>query len=78
LREYAAAERLCPDNLEMRFWHAVSLVGVGRVRESLPLFQGVFAADPAWRVMARRIAALGLLAVADPSLQALVTGRNRP
>ena len=78
LREYAAAERLCPDNLEMRFWHAVSLAGVGRAQESLPLFQEVFAADPAWRVMARRIAALGLLALTDPALRALVTGRNRP
>ncbi|MBN1834781.1 MAG: DUF1028 domain-containing protein [Spirochaetales bacterium] len=30
LAEYAAAARLCPGNLEMRFWHAVGLVGAGR------------------------------------------------
>ena len=29
LREYAAAEKLVPDNAEMVYWHAVALVNMG-------------------------------------------------
>jgi uncharacterized Ntn-hydrolase superfamily protein len=43
VREYGAAERLVPDNIEMIFWHAVTLVNAGRLDEALPLFGKVFA-----------------------------------
>ena len=46
LREYGAAEKLVPNNAEMIYWHAVALVNMGRVDESLPLFRKVFAMDP--------------------------------
>jgi hypothetical protein len=31
LREYSAAEKLVPNNVEMIYWHAVALVNMGRV-----------------------------------------------
>ncbi|MDQ3753194.1 MAG: DUF1028 domain-containing protein, partial [Acidobacteriota bacterium] len=37
LREYSAAEKLVPNNLEMAYWHAVALVNMKRVEESLPI-----------------------------------------
>lgn len=61
LREYAAAEKLVPDNLEMIYWHAVALVNMGRVDESLPLFRRIFAADPNWRTLTPRLVKSGLL-----------------
>ncbi|HEY6105352.1 MAG TPA: tetratricopeptide repeat protein, partial [Anaeromyxobacteraceae bacterium] len=61
LREYAAAERLAPDSAEMIYWHAVSLVGVGRLEEALPLFARAFRLDPGWRVLTPRLPASGLL-----------------
>jgi uncharacterized Ntn-hydrolase superfamily protein len=42
LEAYSGAEALAPGSAEMVFWHAVSLVSVGRVDESLPLFQKTF------------------------------------
>ena len=42
LKEYSAAARLAPDSAEMVYWHAVALVNMGRVDESLPLFRKVF------------------------------------
>ena len=39
LKAYSAAEALVPDNAEMVFWHAVSLVNVGKVDEALPLLR---------------------------------------
>jgi uncharacterized Ntn-hydrolase superfamily protein len=61
LREYSAAARLVPGNAEMVYWHAVALVSMGRVEESLPLFKKVFAQDGNWRTLTRRLPKAGLL-----------------
>lgn len=61
LREYSAAEKLVPNNAEMIYWHAVALVNMGRVNESLPLFRRVFAIDPNWRTLTPRLPKSGLL-----------------
>ncbi|HXM34059.1 MAG TPA: DUF1028 domain-containing protein [Pyrinomonadaceae bacterium] len=61
LREYGAAEKLVPDNAEMVYWHAVALVNMGRVDESLPLFKRVFAMDSNWAVLTPRLPKSGLL-----------------
>ena len=67
LREYGAAEKLVPDNAEMIYWHAVALVNMGRVDESLPLFRRVFAMDRNWATLTPRLAKSGLLPE-DPKL----------
>jgi uncharacterized Ntn-hydrolase superfamily protein len=61
LREYGAAEKLVPDNAEMIYWHAVALVNMGRVDESLPLFHRVFTMDKNWAELTPRLAKVGLL-----------------
>jgi uncharacterized Ntn-hydrolase superfamily protein len=61
LREYGAAEKLVPDNAEMIYWHAVALVNMGRVDESLPLFKRVFAMDRNWIELTPRLPNSGLL-----------------
>jgi uncharacterized Ntn-hydrolase superfamily protein len=61
LREYGAAAALVPDNLEMVYWHAVALVNMGRVEQSLPLFRRVFRADKNWLTLTPRLANVGLL-----------------
>jgi uncharacterized Ntn-hydrolase superfamily protein len=61
LREYGAAEKLVPNNAEMNYWHAVALVNMGRVDESLPLFRKVFAMDPNWITLTPRLPKSGLL-----------------
>jgi uncharacterized Ntn-hydrolase superfamily protein len=61
LREYSAAEKLVPDNAEMIYWHAVALVNMGRVDESLPLFKRVFQMDRNWLELTPRLPKAGLL-----------------
>jgi uncharacterized Ntn-hydrolase superfamily protein len=61
LREYSAAEKLVPDNAEMIYWHAVALVNMNRVEESLPLFRKVFAMDKNWATLTPRLPKSGLL-----------------
>jgi uncharacterized Ntn-hydrolase superfamily protein len=55
VREYGAAEKLVPDNLEMVFWHAVTLVNAKKIEEALPLFKRVFAADRHWATLVPRL-----------------------
>lgn len=61
LREYGAAEKLVPNNAEMIYWHAVALVNMGRLEESLPLFRKVFAMDRNWLTLTPRLPKSGLL-----------------
>jgi uncharacterized Ntn-hydrolase superfamily protein len=61
LRAYAGAEALVPGNAEMICWHAVALVNMKRVDESLPLFSRVFGMDPNWKTLTPRLVGAGLL-----------------
>ncbi len=61
LKEYSAAARLVPDNAEMLYWHAVALVNMGRVEDSIPVFQRVFKLDRNWITLTPRLPSSGLL-----------------
>ena len=67
LAEYSASSKLVPDNAEMVYWHAVALVNMGRVDESLPLFRRVFEMDKNWVTLTPRLAKIGLI-VDDQSI----------
>jgi len=66
-REYGAAQKLLPDQMEVVFWHAVTLVTGGRSEEALPLFKKVFAREPKWAELVERLPASELLPN-DPAL----------
>lgn len=55
VREYSAAEALVPDNIEMVFWHAVTLVNANKIEEALPLFKRVFSEDRNWATLVPRL-----------------------
>jgi uncharacterized Ntn-hydrolase superfamily protein len=79
LREYSAAERLVPDNAEMIYWHAVALVNMGRVDDSLPLFRKVFAMDRNWITLTPRLPKSGLLPDDPKLIERIVSvGNARP
>lgn len=64
LREYGAAQKMVTDqqtNGEMAFWHAVTLVGVNRFEEAVPLFRRAFATDRNWRELVPRLPKAGAL-----------------
>ncbi len=68
MKEYSAAEKLFPENEEMKFWHAVSLASIGNVDESLPLFREVFKKNINWNKLIPRLVKSNLLIVDDESL----------
>jgi uncharacterized Ntn-hydrolase superfamily protein len=67
LANYSAAAKLVPGSAEIVYWHAVALVNMGRVDESLPLFKRVFAMEPNWAELTTRIASVGIIPD-DPKL----------
>ena len=68
VNEYGAAQALFPENPEMKFWLAVSLVNAGRVDNALPIFKRVFNQDKNWHLLVPRLSAVDLL----PSDQAVI------
>ncbi|MCB0724839.1 MAG: DUF1028 domain-containing protein [Ignavibacteriae bacterium] len=69
LKEYSTAEEMFPDNLEMKFWHAVTLAGIGKVDESLPIFKEVFSKDANWRELLMRLPKVDLFNVSDDDME---------
>jgi hypothetical protein len=45
----------------MIYWHAVALVNMGRIDESLPLFRRAFAINRNWITLTPRLPKSGLL-----------------
>lgn len=72
LREYGAAMDMFPDNLEMKYWTAVSLVNMNRMSEALPMFKDVFSKDKNWRLLTSRLQPKGLLKVSPQQLREIL------
>ncbi len=72
LKEYSTAEEMFPDNLEMKYWHAVTLANNGRFKESLPIFKEVFDKDKNWRILTPRLVPVGLLNVNEDQLKTII------
>jgi len=61
LEEYKLGMQMLPDNVELRFWYATTLVMVDKVKESLPEFKWVFKREPVWKELVPRLTVSGLL-----------------
>jgi uncharacterized Ntn-hydrolase superfamily protein len=77
LKEYNAAMQMFPDNLEMKYWTAVTLANNKRLSEALPLFNIVFANDKNWKTLTPRLIKNGMLLVSEEELkQIMATGEK--
>jgi uncharacterized Ntn-hydrolase superfamily protein len=70
--EYSAAEEMFPENEEMKFWHAVTLVNNGGIEAALPLFKDVFVKNKNWKILTPRLVPIDLLEVDDPGLKRIL------
>ncbi len=59
--EYGRAAELLPDNLEVQYWAAVTLATSGDLETATPMFERVFAQDPAWVELTRRLTKPGII-----------------
>lgn len=72
MAEYTAAERMFPDNLEMQYWHAITLANGGKIAEAAAMLKKIYKKDKNWQEMTRRLPAAGLLTVPDKDLPKLL------
>jgi uncharacterized Ntn-hydrolase superfamily protein len=73
LKEYGAAQEMFPENIEMKYWTAVSLANIGKIEKALPIFRTVFLEDPNWITLTRRIVQNGLLVVDEVVLDRITS-----
>jgi len=73
MKEYSIAEEMFPDNEEMKFWHATSLVNIGRLEEALPIFKEVFEKNKNYKILIPRLVPIGQLKVNDEELQRILS-----
>jgi uncharacterized Ntn-hydrolase superfamily protein len=73
MKEYSAAEKMFPDNEEMKYWHAVTLATNDDVEGSLPLFKDVFKKNENWKILTPRLVPIGLLKVSNEELKKILS-----
>ncbi len=73
MKEYSAAEEMFPENEEMKYWHAVTLVNNGKLEDALPLFAKVFDKNENWKILTPRLVPVGLLKVNDEQLEKILS-----
>jgi hypothetical protein len=63
MQEYNAAMKMFPNNLEMQYWTAITLANNGNVAKAAQMLKVIYAKDPNWREMTKRLPKVGLLTV---------------
>ncbi len=70
--EYQKAEKMFPDNLEMQFWHAITLLNDGQFGVGSTMLKSVFQRDNNWRILTARLPSSGLLTISEKELEILL------
>tara|TARA_B100001250_G_scaffold385126_1_gene380584 strand:+ start:354 stop:1325 length:972 start_codon:yes stop_codon:yes gene_type:complete len=69
LVEYASAETLFPDNLEMKFWKAVALLNNSRFKQAKEIFKYVIDKDGNWEKLLLRLPASDLVSLSPNQIK---------
>lgn len=69
LEAYGAAEKMLPENVEMKFWKAVALANNDQLEKARPIFEKVFEQDENWKEMLKRLPPSGLLTISEEELK---------
>ncbi|MEO6582806.1 MAG: DUF1028 domain-containing protein [Ferruginibacter sp.] len=72
MKEYNAAMKFFPNNLEMKYWTAITFANNGNIGEALSLLKVIYQKDGNWRELTRRLPKAGLLNVSASNLQLLL------
>jgi len=72
MQEYGTAMKMFPKNLEMQYWTAITLANGGNVPKAALMLQAIYAKEPNWRKMTKRLPKAGLLTVKEKELTLLL------
>jgi uncharacterized Ntn-hydrolase superfamily protein len=70
--EYSNAMKMFPDNLEMKYWTAITLANNKDIKQASTMLQSIYKADANWRELTRRLPKAGLLQVSEKDLKELL------
>jgi uncharacterized Ntn-hydrolase superfamily protein len=70
--EYSSAEKMFPDNEEMKFWHAVTLINKDQKEEGYKILKEVFSINKNYRTLIPRIIKSDLLHVSQDEQQKII------
>jgi uncharacterized Ntn-hydrolase superfamily protein len=69
MEEYGKAETMFPNNLEMKYWHAITLANNGDINGASKLLKEVYKKDKNWKELTERLPEVGLLTLSPQDLQ---------
>ncbi|AWV96991.1 DUF1028 domain-containing protein [Arcticibacterium luteifluviistationis] len=72
MNAYNAAMQMFPENLEMKYWTAITLANNGETVKATKMLQDIYLEDKNWRELTRRLPKVGLLTVDKNILKALL------
>ena len=72
MQEYEAAMKMFPKNLEMQYWTAITLANNGNLPKATLMLKAIYAQEPNWKEMTKRLPKSGLLTVKGKDLEAVL------
>ena len=70
---YKRGMEMVPDNLELKYWTAVSLANSKKIDEALVLFKDVFKKNSNWRTLTKRLPEVDLLNIEKEALEKILS-----
>jgi len=72
LLEYSLAEKLDPENEELKYWHGLALAGMGKEKEAAEKLAVVYGKNPLWRELTQRVVTAGIVTIDKNILKKLI------
>jgi uncharacterized Ntn-hydrolase superfamily protein len=72
MEEYSAAMKMFPENLEMKYWTAITLANNKKVKEAAEMLHKIYSRDANWRELTKRLPKVNLLNVSKEELELLL------
>ena len=69
---YNKASEMVPENLEMKYWTAISLANNKKLETALPLFKEIFKKDYNWHTLTERLPDVEVLNVTKEELEKIL------
>ena len=70
--EYNLAMKMFPENLEMKYWTAITLANGKQIAKASEMLHGIYKKDSNWRKLTERLPKVGLLNVSEKELKELL------
>lgn len=70
---YLNAQKLFPENIEMKFWYAINLLNNEEFEKAHPILKSIFNTDKNWRALTKRLVKSKLLIISDSELEKVLS-----